>query len=506
MRERFRAVPKRVLSALLALLLLLSTLAVSASAKAACTCNHLPRIHIHGIGDPLYLNQDTPDEQQVGIVDSSHLQDVILPIIGKVIAATAKQSWDEGADAISLLAKQLFGQLQCDEKGNSVLSITNRSHLDPKQDHKKNEDYFFHYDWRADPMRSGKELYEYIEQVKKATGHSKVQLMPYSEGGVIAMAYLAQYGAGSVDHIVPVVSAHGGVTMVGELFNRNISLSANQAADYIVSYLGTMDGMETVSALIEVLRQAGLFDQLVKALSLLIEHVKDKLFQDTLIPLFVQWPALWGFVPDQYYASAKKSMFGNDPKYKDFIKMIDNYHTRAGTKSDALLKSIVAAGGKVSIVAAYGYPAQPFVPSPYAADGLIDTALESSGATCALHGQAFPANVKQKIADGHNHFSPDRKIDASTCLFPESTWFLKDGLHFAIDQPELLDFLLKSKTQPKITSNKKYPQFLTVLGKDDLVLTTNAPDPVKPRNLPAAALAFFGSLAGWLWGQITGLF
>lgn len=59
--------------------------------------------------------------------------------------------------------------------------------------------------------------------------------------------------------------------------------------------------------------------------------------------------------------------------------------------------------------------------------------------------------------------SPDRQIDASTCLFPYNTWFIKGLFHS--DQPE--DYHFKNLTSIAygdldITSDPEFPQYLIV--------------------------------------------
>jgi len=213
---------------------------------------------------------------------------------------------------------------------------------------------------------------------------------------------------------------------------------------------------------------------------MILRNTKDRFYTGTLIPIFGQWPALRGFVPDEYYEPAKAFMFGNDPKYKDFIKLIDNFHYRAGPgKADGLIKK--AAGvTKVSIVAGYGFAPMPFTPkTQYDTDGLIDTERESCGAATAGFGKTFPAGYKQKVSDGHNHLSPDLRIDASTCLLPDQTWFLKNKLHFAGGSGGLVDFLACSKEQPTVFDAPEFPQFMTRLP-DDTFIPTLPEDPTEP--------------------------
>ena len=85
---------------------------------------------------------------------------------------------------------------------------------------------------------------------------------------------------------------------------------------------------------------------------------------------------------------------------------------------------------RVMIVAGYDIQRTPLVESmDNDSDGTVDTMYASAGATVALRGETLGDGYKQKVDCGHNHLSPDGRIDASTCILPENTWFIKGMLH-----------------------------------------------------------------------------
>ena len=474
---------KRGLSLLLCLALLLAALSlggVSAKAKA-CTCNEIPMVSIAGIGDTLYRGAGTPEQEEVHVAETANLPGALLPMALNLVKAVALWDWDAGADAISAVAYSLLGHLQCDEKGRSIEPISSPYiPPSPEQNHKTDQTYGFRYDWRLDPMQVARELDKYIKLVQAATGHSKVAVRYHSEGGLVVTAYLAQFGSAAIDHLIPIASAHNGLTLLGELFNKNVQIDAAALANVLRTFIESEGAMGLIGGLTSILEQAGILDALIFALQLVIDNAGDRLFETTLVPLFAQWPALWGFVPDAYYESAKAAMLDKQ-KHAALIKTIDDYHYKAGVKADELLRKAAKNGTKVSIIACYGYPSMPFfADANLCADGLIDTARESSGATCAPCGQALPQGYTQKKADGHNHISPNGQIDASTCVFPEQTWFLQDMIHFTAGQDALVDFLVHSKTQPTVRSNPKFPQFMTRLPDGTFIPSAQAAQPPAP--------------------------
>ena len=494
---------------LLAVALLCAALAVGTQA-AGCSCADIPRIGIPGIGDALLINAGTPEEAEVGVANMEGLQEQILPILGDLVSAVARLSWDRAADAFIALAWGMLGHMQVDLDGKSVQPITARPSDDPaKRDHKEKQSFNFKYDWRMDPWEIAGQLNDYIKQVKKATGHSKVALVPHSEGGMICMAYLARYGNGGIGVLIPSMSAHNGLTLVGELFNENVELGCDLALEYLRSYGGSAGGgaMDLMAPAANLLQTTGLAQWLIGMLAVLLEHVQEKVFADALLPLVVTWPALWGFVPHEYYESGKKALL-DDPKYDGYKKIIDNMHYKAGAgcKADELIMKAVKAGVRVGIIASYGFPTTPFsANSDFDADGLIDTARESSGATTAGLWDTFPAGYKQKINDGHNHISPDGKIDASTCLLPEQTWFIRGQLHFTGNTGRLREAILSSKQPPTVHNLKDYPQFLTAVA--DGVFVPNEPVPDPPRSTLVGSVWLFNEALGKvLWDSIKGAF
>ena len=490
---------QRTLSLLLCLALLGAACAFDAQAAGTnaktCACGEIPRVYVPGIGDsPLYLHYGTPEQTEVGVVDTEGLQAQILPIIKNAVAG---HGWEKAGGALAALVNGLLGHLQVDEQGNSVLPISAHAEFDKAQDHRQKHDYRFDYDWRLDPMQNAVQLNQFIKEVRAGTGHKQVILRDACEGSLIAMAYFAQFGAGSIEHYIANVGAFNGLTLIGELFTGNVEIGYRQVMEYLRQlghYYGPDDGfMALFAPLADLLDSTGLAVPLIFALRQLIVKPQDTLYAEALIPLCGQWPALWGFVPDEYYEDAKTFMFGSDPKYKDFIKLIDNFHYKAGPGMADKIIAGINKKIKVSIIAAYGNAPMPFTQEGgYDTDGLIDTARESCGAATAGVGRTFPEGYRQRINDGHNHVSADRRIDASTCLLPEQTWFYKNTVHFFGGHGALIDFLARSKKQPTVFDNPEFPQFMTRLPGGTVIATVSE-EPEKPVRIGSSIWNFLGA-------------
>jgi len=454
---------KKTLSLLVCLALLLALSVTGAqSAGKTCDCPSIPIIFVPGFaGSPLYLDYGTPQQTEVPV--GAGLQAQILPMARDLIACFAGQDWDRGADAIIKLLYGLFGDWRVDEKGNSVLPITTGYVIDETQDHRENRRYWFSYDFRMDPAHSAAQLHAYIQEVKAATGHSKVAVQFYSQGGIIAMAYLAQFGCGDIGHLILTMSAHNGLTLASELFNGRIAIDGDALADFLRNF---SRDLALLSPAADLLQRSGLADLITLVMRNILPQMQERVIEEALVPLLMQYPAVWSFIPEEDYNPAKKTYL-SDPKYSDFVKMIDKHHAKAGPDQAGRLLADAAKKTKVSIVAGYGSAPIPLTSNTaYDCDMAIAAAGQSSGAVIAEVGKTLPADYTQKVKDGHSHLSPDRRVDASTCLLPEQTWFVKDMMHSDILLPALDDFvafLADSKKQPTIFTDAGYPQFLVRL-------------------------------------------
>ena len=100
-------------------------------------------------------------------------------------------------------------------------------------------------------------------------------------------------------------------------------------------------------------------------------------------------------------------------------------------------------------------------------DGLVFIEVSSFGATCADYGKTFADDYKQAKYPETNLISPDRQIDASTCLFPFNTWFIK-GLDHAQQNEDYHKVLAAiAYGDLDVGTDEEYPQYLMVSPEDE---------------------------------------
>ena len=106
----------------------------------------------------------------------------------------------------------------------------------------------------------------------------------------------------------------------------------------------------------------------------------------------------------------------------------------------------------------------------------------------------FPADYRQAVPGYEGCVSPDRMVDASTCRYPEYTWFIKNLLHSSgcdyID--ELLRFIAFSDHQVTVFENEAFPQFVLYSPTTDAVVPlTKAADKNADVKFVVKIKAFF---------------
>ncbi|MGN1418112.1 MAG: hypothetical protein ACI4W6_02155, partial [Acutalibacteraceae bacterium] len=125
----------------------------------------------------------------------------------------------------------------------------------------------------------------------------------------------------------------------------------------------------------------------------------------------------------------------------------------------------------MGVISGYGYSAVPITPSwDVVGDGVVDTKSTSFGATVAPYGKTLDSEYLEN-ADP-KYISPEKSVDASTCLFPDKTWFVRDLKHSSGHDSlgKLFAAILYSEDEEiTVSSLEEYPQFLKFNAEDETV-------------------------------------
>lgn len=434
---------------------------ISAAAEG-CDCGELPTIYVSALGNSdIYANYGTEDEQLLFRPDTMTIIKLVaklLPAIG-VLALT--KNYDYFGDTLNSAVFEAMGDLRLDGNGDSLPHVEAVYENSTDPEHGMGYSYYFHYDWRLDPVESAGKLNDYIQVIKEVTGHDQVNIKASSMGGVVAMSYFNEYGYDDVAACVFQCCPLLGTDVAGDLLARKVKLDGKALLDYGITALPPEDfGGALLNGLFYVLYYSGLIDGVMVLGNNILDNLKDKVFDELLTPVFGTILGLWAFVPADTYEQAKA--INLDPETQaGLIAKADYYHYNVQCRAEEILTGAVDAGTRIMIVAGYDIQRTPLVESMNNdSDATVDTKYASAGATVAPRGEVLESTGTAPC--GHNHVSPEGDIDASTCILPENTWFLKGMLHSTghdgIDA--FYNWFFYSGEDCNIWTNPAYPQFI----------------------------------------------
>ncbi len=466
---------KKIISIILALTIacVASVSVYGASAKEAKT----PTIVVSGMNFAgLVIDKGTENERStLGEINAG---EIVLTIVSGLFKTMLMMDADGLTSSIFDYASKILSGYSCDENGESVFNVStdneyplsagNYERFTQAPETASAEDgvvascmeqfgadntYFYYYDWRLDPFDNADGLNDMVELALKESGADKVNIICCSMGGVETVAYMTEYGTDKVNTCVFLCSTVNGAYVVSDILQGNIELTANSALNFLTSLAG-----EDMAVLMNIIRYSGIGYLVGSLAGLLVENLKEGAFREVLKPNFVGMPVLWALVLPEEYESAKKYCFeGEEEKYAKLIEKAEKLQSMMKNR-DAMLDKAVENGMKVAYVANYNSPLVPvYTRSETQGDGILETALMAGGATVSNIGKTLDV-------ESGKYVSADKVIDASTCTYPDYTWFVKDAPHIACQfnstYSDFIMYLVSSETQPTITSNPLYPQFM----------------------------------------------
>ena len=458
---------KKILAILLAVIISACSILPCFAAGENCTCGQTPIIYVAALGSgSIYLDEGTENERVLFRPEIGEILPDLLPIVPAAVQLVADKNYDAFGDVLIDCVNSVFGELALDENGNSSDRVTCEEFHPDTADHGMEHSYYFGYDFRLDPVENAKLLHQYIQEVKEITKHDTVRWRASSMGGVVTMSYIRLYGTADIETIIFQCCPLQGTAVAGELYNGLVEINKDALKGYAsqaLPELGSDFLAGVLLALIEALDMAGVWDSLLVIADDLILNLKDRVFNECLIPIFGTLPGIWSFVPDEYYESGKEFMQLDPVENAQLIAKLDFYHYEVQSKCAELIALAKANGTTMYNVLGYDMQRTPLVTAyRETSDGTVDTKYASMGATCALLGETLPEDYVQAKYPEKNYMSPDRVIDASTCVMPENTWFIKDMLHSTTHDGhgELYDIMFESEKQLTVFDMEEYPQFL----------------------------------------------
>ena len=531
---------KRLLSAALSLTLLLALLTPAFAVPLGTTGSQIPLVLLGGDGDTLY---DKDGNYLFQIDDLGHLTDgsskeELLRSVANVLQPFLLQGlllndWEPYYEALEKEIGELTAEVRLDENGNvtngSDISKEHRNEVaDNMTKDKKGkkgyygyQDYHFWYDWRLDPMEVADELNDYIESIKTVTGQEKVALVGRCVGCNIMLAYLAKYGFDSVYGFGLDGTSSNGGEFISESISGKFKLDGPAVERFLIDYdeLGMLSISDFAEATIDLLVKSGAVETVDKVTRATIyDKVAVGMTSALTLSTFFTMPCYWGFVRAEDYDTAIEYVFGPEgsekrTQYAGLIEKLDGYHTQVVEQIPALMAGLAEHDARIAIISKYGFQIVPICESSDAiADQYASVKNSSFGATTSTIYTTLPDDyIAQREAEGKGRYiSPDKQVDASTCLFPDYTWFTKGARHgnwtkaeneimytvttadrqLTIDDFDLTQFMVydsETKTMSPMTTENCHTEYWVADETVD-----------KPGHFFARLKAYFQSLFTWL--------
>ncbi len=461
---------RKIISVLLVTIMLFAVMAPCASAVS--TRGSVPVIYIRGNGEDIF----GPDGEKVpatfddlqlggeGGLDKDAVVEACVNILSPLLTeGLIFDKWDSYGKAIYEEVQPLFDGAQLDGNGNSLPGVgmhyeslwDNENSCNVKRNNYGLWDYSFHYDWRLSPYDNVDALDAYIKKVMEANECDKVSLYVRCFGGSLGVAYLERYGhRGHIDSIMFGEVLSNGAAIINDAFSGQIEFKSSRVQQYMaqleqcdkygVGFGLTIEGLanEIVFKTLDLFTQTGTSDALLDG----VEDLYTRLYK-ALMPALCFATGLatqanyWTCVYEEDFDKALKLMFGSkeaQEKYAGLIEKIKYYREHVTSRLPELYDTFINEYGiRLGAVAKYGYMNVPLSDSAdEPSDALVSLKDGSFGATVADIGKTLP---KSHIASvDPKYISPDKMVDTSTCIFPETTWIVKNAHHNFFDISDVI--------------------------------------------------------------------
>jgi len=317
--------------------------------------------------------------------------------------------------------------------------------------------YFLGYNSFGNNLETAAELYEMIQLVKRETGHGKVNIVPISLGGTIAVSLLNFYPQvkNDLDKIVFVVPGLNGTKFFADIYNGNFNTDEDFYRNSIISSAKGFKGRLVKIALWLVPK--GVFVDLLR-----------KTFDEVRNILLLNSTVMWGSVPcEDYEALADKLL--SDEAHKEIRRQTDLFHEGQANMRANILK-FAESGVRIFDIVDYNYPIHTFVNASkkYNGDGWVNIESASLGAASGCIDTPLPVGYIQQNTrctnPAHSHISPDGIVDASTGILPETTFYFRNQNHELTAENDVIiklvsELLLHDEIKDVFSRPEQFPQF-----------------------------------------------
>ncbi len=470
---------KKFISIILSLVfIVLGTIFAAPETFATPDGANIPVIHIMGTGQEIFRKDENGNEQKVFPVEipADYIEQkapVILPVFAE---AFFTQEWDEFCDVLYECVSPLLSGFALNPDGETggetyiKWGWTRESLRDNKNQNGQYgvTSYFFCHDWRLSPYDIADTLHQYIEDVLYVTGAETVALYGRCYGSNIVAAYMDKYDGEYVSDVIHYCSAAYGAVQISKLFTGEMFIHPDGLERYVYDTELEVETyvMDLIRSCVTLMNKTYGLDIVSWAVENVMKDIYLDIFPRILIESYASTPGYWSMVNVDDFDKAMETVFyGSDLEtYAGLIEKINNYRNNVQIPFAENVQKQIDAGVEVSNIVKYGLQSVPLTKSSdLLADGTVTVFESAFGATASNAEDTLSEEyINNAIAMGNGKYiSPDKQIDASTCIMPDRTWFIKDLGHKVF--PSCVNGLVSDIINNDgftVNSNSEYPQYL----------------------------------------------
>lgn len=489
---------KRFLAVIIAAIMLTMTFLPTVS--AASYTQKVPHIDFRGfMSYTVYEDKDNPDSERIFPPSTQTIIETaagLVPALGKL---ALDNNWDAFGDVFIPVLNHMLDPIAFTGEGVPVNNSGVHFTYPTKEELIENNlDIDFQYDWRDDPYKSAAELNDLINYLTDELGYSQVTLESHSYAGIVMLVYLSTYGTAKVKGCCFNATAVYGAQFAGELVKGNVTISNEALVEFLKGLFDHNEYEAVISALADLLSQAGVTGFIADFATNLFVNLSDRIWTQSILPALGNWPSIWAMVPDEDFEEGYNRVFNelyadSDIDFSGLNEKIDAYNNDIRINRE---NRLVSANDSTNlyVIARYGYSGVPLGDIWTSnTDTVLNASAESFGATCKDY------DYSDEETNTERYISPNGAVDASTCLFPDQTWFIRDCKHTQ-RETAIIDFaktLLNSDGQATIDTYEDYPQFLVFDSSTEIVTPDDNETHVK-NSILSRIVEFFRNLYAFI--------
>ncbi len=498
---------KRVLSFLMvACMIFCGIVPVLAASAATVAENNLPVIYIVGKQNtPVYKLDENGDyaldengnkiavdnvNTPMGMSREDYIMSQLEPVLSKLPTALITGNYDEYLDALIGAVAPIYEDLVLDGNAEDPDGAIcwDYSVQKPSKGAGGLNYYYFKYDWRYSPYDTADDLHTFVEYVCAKEGVDKVNIHARCYGSNVAMAYIAKSEAGLYDtpfrmnNLCLNTTPLDGYIAIGALMSGQIEFDADTIDRFVSYYTNNHDVFDDplvedfLTILVSMVNQMKLLGVGTDMMNSFYEAIGEELIPRAALVCYGSFPSYWSMIGARYYEAAKAAVFNTEERrteYAVFIEKLENYYNLLGAIEPETGKPLYASllkrceekyGMKTAVFAKYGYATVPlFEDSNLTGDARGTVTELSLGAIGTLVGETFTDEQLAELQAMENYdekyLSPDKKVYAGTCLFPETTWFSKNLYHDQLTQIDPVATAFFTSDGALTVADERFPQF-----------------------------------------------